>query len=219
MFVWKPALAGKKVKCKCGASINVPATAAAAKPAAPVSVPAAALPIEVMAFAPEPVVDAATTTATSHSSIPLAYQRGPTALEKEKALAAAAALVDPVRDLYAPIGILAVGFAIHLGYYIFRYHLGAGAIIPVGIGVVILTAIKAALLVGFAFVMAGPLGVSFGGIWSAVLKLAAIAVFTDGATAWVDFGVAKMSGGFGSGSVFGPGMIGFPIALGLYWGC
>ena len=119
---------------------------------------------------------------------------------------------------YAPLGILSAGFLLYIGYFISTFHLAAGAIAPVGVGVVILTGIKAALLVGFALVAAGPLGVSFGGLWSAVLKLAAIAVFADGVTAWADVGVGKISGGVGGGGIVTWGVIGWPVALGMYWG-
>jgi hypothetical protein len=63
-------------------------------------------------------------------------------------------------------------------------------------------------------VIAGPLGVSFGGIWTAALKLAAIAIFADGATTWVDALVGKFAGGHGAFD----GIISFPVALGIYWG-
>ena len=59
-------------------------------------------------------------------------------------------------------------------------------------------------------------GLAFGGIWTATLKLAAIAVFCDGVTTWVDAGVMKISGGFG-GNMMGYGVMSFPVALGLYW--
>jgi hypothetical protein len=253
-FSWKPELAGKRVKCKCGEKISVPAPVAgkvsASTPTVRKSIPApvkkpkvappsdpadldgllalaedadraaAALPIEVMEFPPEPVVELLpkSKAAKKNSNIPLGYQRGPSAREKSRAAEAAAALVDPVRDLYAPLAILGIGLALYIGYFIFKYHLGSGAIMPVGIGVVILTVIKAALLIGFALVAAGPLGVSFGEFKSAILKLAAIAVFTDGAIAWVDFGVGRIAGGTSGGGVFSWGVVGFPVALGMYWG-
>jgi hypothetical protein len=71
--------------------------------------------------------------------------------------------------------------------------------------------------VGFALLIAGPLGVGFGSLWSAVLKLAAIAVFTDGVTSWIDMLVSKLTGGTFGGGLFTYGMIAWPAALGMYW--
>jgi hypothetical protein len=245
-FAWKPLLAGKKVKCKCGTTIAVPAAAVSSASAAKPVVPApkkpvttkaadpddldglfaladdaeraaAAAPIEVREV-PIPVAPVKSAKKSGAAAIALGYQRGPTALERQKAMSAAAALVDPVRDWYAPSAILGAGFLLYLSYYAVRFHLGSGAIVPVGFGVLILTVFKAVMLVGIALLLATPLGVSFGGLWSAILKLAAIAVFTDGVTAWVDLGVVKISGGFGGGAIFGWGVIGYPVAIGLYWG-
>jgi hypothetical protein len=249
-FAWKPALAGKRVKCKCGETIAVKAAARSAtavkpatakKPAAPVvkkpvvsddpadldglfaladdaERAAAALPVEVREV-PLPVETIKATKAKPALMVPgrtnpLGYQRGPTKRDRDLA----SALTDPVRDIYAPSGILAAGFALYIGFFIYRFHLSSGALAPVGMGVVILTTIKAALLVGFALMMATPLGVGFGQLWHAVLKLAAIAVFVDGVTAWVDVAVTKVSGGVGGGGITTFGVIGWPVALGLYWG-
>ena len=61
--------------------------------------------------------------------------------------------------------------------------------------------------------VAGPLGVSFGGPATAALKLAALAVFTDGVITWVDAGTAKLAGGTGAFE----GLLSFPVALACYW--
>jgi hypothetical protein len=179
---------------------------------------AAEMPVEVrevdLTAAPAPVRRAKTTA----SGIPLAYRRGPSAVERQKAAAAVGALTDPVRDLYVPIGLLVTGFLLYTGFYGFNFHLGIDVLPVVGFGLLIITVFKTALLVGAALVMAGPLGVGFGQLWHAVLKLAAIAVVTDGVTAWVDAGIQHVSGGVGGGGAFGYGIIGWPVSLGLYWG-
>jgi hypothetical protein len=143
---------------------------------------------------------------------PLGYQRGPTRKEVERS----DAVIDVKRDIHAPVALLIVGFALYVAYYAIRYDLGGSGIAAVGAGLGIMTAVKAAILVGFAMVVAGPLGVSFGGIGTATLKLAAIAVFTDGVTTWVDAGVTAAGGGAFTGA-FGFSMISFPVALGVYW--
>jgi hypothetical protein len=258
-FAWKPELAGRRVKCKCGEKISVaaepaatregkPQKSASGKPSAVVpkkskaEVPsdpadldglmaladdadraAAAMPIEVMDIAPVAHIPIAATNAksarqTTGRPIPLGYHRGATAADRQRAQQLASALIDPVRDLYAPIGFLVVGLLLYFSYFIVRFHLPGAAIVPVGFGVLIVVALKTALLVGFALVVSGPLGVGFGSLWTAILKLAAIAVFTDGVIGWVDIGVGRLSGGVGSGGLIGWGMIGWPLAIGLYWG-
>ncbi len=214
-YSWKQELAGRRVKCKCGQVMTVPQTP-----------PGQEDPDELYDLAPagDDVQSAfsklrSTTAALPPSqpsvianAVPLAYQQGPTQRERERM--SSATLMDMKRDVHVPVALLIAGFALYVSYYAVRYNLGGGGLLAVGIGVGLLTAFKAALLVGFAFAVAGPLGVSFGGIWTAVLKLAAIAVFSDGVATWIDAGVAKMAGG--AGGMFS-GMMSFPIVLGIFW--
>jgi len=150
---------------------------------------------------------------TSATGIPLAYKRGLSRQERE----AGNAINDMTRDLYVPLALIAVGFAMYIGYYAVAFHLTGAGIAVVSMGLTALIAFKVVSLVGFAMVMAGPLGVGFGDFKSAILKLAAIAVFADGLICIIDALVRSFSGGFGGG-ILGFGIIGFPIALGLYWG-
>ncbi len=103
------------------------------------------------------------------------------------------------------------GLIIYVMYYAVHYHMGTAGIAATSFALGLLTSFKALMLIGFALVVAGPLGVSFGGIWTAILKLAAIAVFCDGCTVWVEAFVEKFSAGFGGA------MISFPVAIGIYW--
>ena len=105
---------------------------------------------------------------------------------------------------------------LYLGYYILRYNLGPAGILATSIGLSVMGLFECILLVGFALVMAGPLNVSFGGIGTAILKLAAIAVFCDGVNTWVDGALLKYAAGFGRG-IFGFGVMGVPVAAGVYW--
>ncbi len=57
---------------------------------------------------------------------------------------------------------------------------------------------------------------SSGDFRTAILKLAAIAVFNDGVITWVDAAVNRFAG-FGAGGLFGFGILGLPIAAGVYW--
>jgi hypothetical protein len=212
-YAWKPELAGKRVKCKCGHTIQVPAAqepppdedgmydlAPSEEPVKPKRSPAHPPPPGLSAPAP-----AAATSAIPYQAAPIRDR-----MSNEN-------LMDMNRDVYVPVALLAVGVILYLACFAFRFHLTGAGIVTVSVGLFILTAFKAALLVGFAMLLANPLGVSFGGIWTATLKLAAVAVFCDGVTAWVDFGVNKISNGtFGNG-IMGYGTMSFPVALGIYW--
>jgi hypothetical protein len=215
-YAWKAELAGKKVKCKCGTVIHVP------QPTAPKEEPddlydlapseETVKPKKRLPLAPA----AATATTTVHSSsAALAYEAGPTQRQKDRM--SRETLMDMNRDVYVPIGLLIAGILLYVGYYAMRYHLTAYGVGVISFGLIVLTAFKAALLVGFAMAVANPLGVSFGGIGTATLKLAAIAVFCDGITTWVDAFVIKISGGTFGGGIFGYGVMSFPVALGAYW--
>jgi len=87
----------------------------------------------------------------------------------------------------------------------------------VAVALSVLTVFKTALLVAAALLLAGPLGVGFGPLGQAVLKLAAVAVFTDGATAWVDGGLGHLAGHHSDGLI-GYGAFGWAVSVGLYWG-
>jgi hypothetical protein len=140
---------------------------------------------------------------------PLAYQRGPTERERERF--SSKTLVDIKRDLYVPLALIIAGMLLQVVFYLTRYQLSGTGIAVTTFGLSLITAFKAALLIGFALVTAGPLGVSFGGVWSCVLKLAALAAFSDGLTTWVEYGMDKLgAGGMGY-------MVSFPVALATYW--
>jgi hypothetical protein len=222
---WRKEIAGKRVRCKCGHVTTVPAQPPGDEPADEVDMydladlaadahRAAAnigpMIVDPAAFAPAPAAAAA----VSNSGIPLAYQRPPTGREKE--LASSGSHIDPRRDLQAPAVLLLIGALLYIGYYAFHYNLGAAGIIATSIGLTVMTIFETVPLIGFALVIAGPLGVSFGGFGTAIFKLAAVVVICDGITTCFDGLMSRYLGGFSSG-IFGFGVIGFPIALGIYW--
>ncbi len=223
---WRIELAGRRVRCKCGHVTTVPAQMPGSEAtdevdmydladlAADAHRATANLEptiVDPAAFAAAPAPAAAL---VSKSGIPLAYQRPQTAREKEHA--ASDSHIDPRRDLQAPAVLLLIGAALYIGYYAIHYKLGFGSIVATSIGLTIMTVFETVILVGFALVVASPLGVSFGGIGTAILKLAAIVVICDGITTCFDGLLSRYMGPFG-GSIFGFGAIGFPIALGIYW--
>src|SRR4051812_44414225 len=214
-YAWKPAIAGKRVKCKCGTVITVPATnpveqqepedlydlAPDEQPAAPKRAPV--IPPQVAAARA-----AAASSGASSAALPYA---GPT----QRDHMTNDVLMDMRRDVHVPIALLAAGAILYIGYYAMKYHLTGYGIAVTSVGLFVMTAFKAAALVGFALIVANPLGVSFGGLWTAVLKLAACAVFCDGVTTWVDAFVVKISGGTMGSGIMGYGVLSFPVALGM----
>lgn len=229
-FAWKPALAGKRAKCGCGEVLTIPEAAdpsieqdlydlapdkeaAAARPAVAASAPAGKrLPLAPKRPAAEAPSSGGYRAPATAGAPTLGYQRGPT--QKEKEIYSRETLVDMKRDIYAPSFLLVLGFALSIGYQVLGADNARQAAATGLVYVSMLTAIKAVMLMIFAFFMAGPLGVSFGGVGTAALKLAAMAVFCDGATAWIDAGVGKMTGTHGGAF---NGIISFPIALFIYW--
>jgi hypothetical protein len=125
-------------------------------------------------------------------------------------------LIDKTRDLYVPIGLLTVGVMLYVGYYAWKYEMSGSGILFTSMALGFLSLFKAGLMLGFAIFIADKVGVSFGGILTAALKLGAIAVFCDGVTTWVNGGVAKLAGPAFAGFA-GYGAVGFPIALAIYW--
>jgi hypothetical protein len=234
-YTWKPELAGKKAKCKCGAVMMIPADAPMAPEAdglydlAPDSAPKPkAKPKAPMApLAPRnagggrseslrPAMAAAAHGGGGGGGGPIpagvGYAPGPTQREKDRF--SKDTLFDQNRDLYVPIGIMVAGFILFIVGYSVRYHVYGAGIAGIAIGAGILTLISAVLLIGMALVIAGPMGVSFGGPASASLKLAAIAIFTDGVLTWLDIGILKLAG---QGGVMYGAIFQFFAAAGIFW--
>lgn len=230
-LTWKKEFVGRRIKCKfCGHAMAIPPQPLGAEPepervedelyalsdlANDARSAAAKLPPTIVQAVAPPIALPAAAGGASHPAIPLAYQRAPTARELERS--ASNVFIHKKRDIQVPIALLIIGAALYLSYYAIQYHVGALAILAIGIGLIIMAVLKTGILFGFALVIAGPLGVSFGGIGTALLKFAAVALFCDGITTWVDGLFAMWTGGIGGGGIFGFGVIGLPIALGVYW--
>jgi DNA-directed RNA polymerase subunit RPC12/RpoP len=229
-LTWKKDFVGRRIKCKfCGHSMAIPPHPLGAEPepepveeelyalsdlANDARSAAAKLPPTIVQAVASPIAMPAGA-GPSHPAIPLAYQRAPTA--RELARSSSDVFIHKKRDIQVPIALLIIGAALYLGYYAIHYHLGGLAILATGIGLIILAMLQTGILFGFALVIASPLGVSFGGIGTALLKFAAIALFCDGIVTWVDGLFATWTGGLGGGGILGFGAIQLPITLGVYW--
>jgi hypothetical protein len=230
-MTWKREFVGKRIKCKtCGQSMAIPAQPQGAEPEADGDLAdddlyalaedarSAAQNLEPTVVDPAefaPVAAAAIPAPSARSAIPLAYRRAPTAADAKRA--AEASHIDKNRDIKVPLALLTAGAILYLAYYGIHYGLGIVPLIAIGVGLVIMTVLETAVLFGFALAIAGPLGVNFGGIGTALLKFAAIAMFCDGITTWVDGLMSAWTGGLAGGGILGFGVIGLPIALAVYW--
>ena len=239
-FLWSEQLAGKKVRCKCGEAIRVPGGAQAGATATPASSPRLSPPSsrEAVGFEADDlyalVADAETAarrqTGTIRSLTPapvlpldiprpprfagpgssLNYQRGPT--QRDRGRAEADTLLDLTRDVYVPLGMLAVGMLLYVGYFASRYNVGAVGLVGVSFGACVVAAIQAAILFAFALLLSGALDVGFGNIWTAFLKFGGIVLLWDGLSIWLQLAISKTTGGLGAS------LLSWPAGLALYWG-
>jgi DNA-directed RNA polymerase subunit RPC12/RpoP len=232
-LTWKQEFVGRRIKCKyCAHSMAIPAYPIGAEPAAEsgddemyalsdlaqdARQAAESLPPTIVESIAQPAVVAAGGAApAARSAIPLAYRRGPTAGETKRA--AESSQIDKNRDIKVPLALMGVGAVLYISYYAIHYGLGPLQLVAIGIGLIVMTILETAVLFGFALAVAGPLSVNFGGIGTALLKMAAIALFCDGIATWVDGLFSTWAGGFGGG-LLGFGVMGLPVALVVYWCC
>jgi hypothetical protein len=178
---WKPQLAGKRAKCTCGAAITVPVNEPGDAPddlydvvETPRPAPAPATP-----YIPPVAQPAAAAPA------PLTYHRAADKSEKERDRFREDNLISPARDIYAPIAILVIGFFGLIAWA--SYETGGSTFAMVLASAIwgLTTLVKTVILIGMAFVYAPQLGIGFGDVKTAVLKFAAIIMFTDAADLWL----------------------------------
>lgn len=207
-YAYKPEYANKKVKCKCGAVITVPEMSAPVeddlydiveepKPAIPVAKPAPRVAI----------TNSAASAAAAKLSNPkvLNYKSGPTARQRERATQSV--FTDMTRDVYVPTGLIAVSFVAFVVFTLFFEDAGAAgvAIYTAAMGAVFF--VKTLLMIGAAFILAPILGVSFGPLWTAILKLAAVAMAPDILATIISDSIGAP----------GAGLLANSIALAFYW--
>jgi hypothetical protein len=189
-YRWKPELAGKKVKCKCGHVMFCPIAESRdeaedalydlAPEPAPQSVPSA-----------QPALSVAAVPAMVHSpanvrpapSATISYQRADVSRD-----AVDDYFPDRVKDLYAPLILIGVSTLIEVvAALISGARIGSRstavsgvasfpmAVMVVGVGMIVSTVI---MMIGI-LIAAKARGISFGPFWTAVLKLAAVAIAPD----------------------------------------
>jgi hypothetical protein len=95
-------------------------------------------------------------------------------------------LIAPMRDTYVPLGLAVAGFIGMILWAILGLDTTASEAVVVLFASGVTTAIKTAVLVGLALLIAPHAGLSLGTFWSALLKLAAIVIFSDAMLMWVE---------------------------------
>jgi hypothetical protein len=191
-YAWKPELANRKVKCKCGATMVVPDLSVKPKAAASdensddFSAYDFAEP-DPPKVAPKPAPLRASTpvmSGNSTSSKALSYERAPSAKQQE-VVDEDARYVRRTSVIYPSI-FMALGLLGMIGWTIYELQADLTGVGVITAFVVVKTTVKTALLVLGTIMVASSAGVSFGGFWSTVFKLAAMVIFADAVLMWVD---------------------------------
>jgi hypothetical protein len=187
---WSPAIAGKRGRCKCGATVQIPARleTPAESDTGDDLLSALEIPIRPIEqptqYAHQPVLAA-----------PLAY-----ATPAPRA-ASAAALPELAREFYIPAVVLVVGFGSILGWLAHHGRFVFAAVVIVMFLAGLLMIGKTVALSLFAWFLARNNGGSFGHPLGTILKIAGLVVTLDAATLWalsgmVATGAITRRGGF-----------------------
>lgn len=196
-YSWKPERAGKKAKCQCGNIITMPMRPPQPKEPEPVddldalSELAADANNAVVIPAPMRAVPAAVAASVAKPKT-LSYVTP--RVRDESGMVAHGRLHDPIRDLFAPVGLIITGAVGSLAYACLQTNLGVTGLAVVSVLTALLTVIKIGALFGAALMLAPLLGISFGLFWPAVLKFAGIIIFIDSAELWINV-ILRATGG------------------------
>jgi len=192
-YAWKPQLAGKKAKCKCGATITVPQALAPQRDAPDdlYDVVDTSPPATVVRQTVAPA--AATVAQPAGSALNYRGARAASDVDAPRDRFAYSEMTHPPRDLYIPLALGLIGLGGIIAWAI-RMGAGEGMLMTVVVAAHVATLIKTAVLIGLAFLFAPVAGVSFGDLRTAVLKFSAIVIFTDAIGLWFDE-LVEMAGG------------------------
>lgn len=188
----KPEVAGKRVKCKCGASFTAPKAPPPAEPdeqelydlvdAAPEKPKAAVAPLARAMPVARPAGVAPTGKALAYES------------KRKKDRFAADNLIEAKRDIYLPVGLFIVGMIALLVWAIMQAKADSTGVVLFSLLIAVKTFIKTAILIGLAFIVAPIGGLSFGSFWHAILKFAAMIVFADAVLVWTENWIDSLGG-------------------------
>jgi hypothetical protein len=185
-------MAGRKARCACGAVVVVPPapTLVAAQPR-PIPIEQQAVPVAAVALPAPPLKRAR------------ALKLGYVSARRKPRHEDVSILISPMRDTYVPLGLVITGFIAMVLWALLALDTTPSRAVVVLFASGVTTAIKTAVLVGLALVIAPHAGLSLGSFWSALLKLAAIVIFSDAMLMWVEEWMASIgalpSGGYRRG--------------------
>jgi hypothetical protein len=180
-FTWKPQYTGRKVSCGCGRVFEATRGFEAAQMQGDsYDVAADEPPVAAsVARASAPVV-----ASPRHMPITAVYPQRkrvtPARIDTDDDANLDPEAANPFMNIYFPWALLIVAAGAQLGW---SMHVSHGSIVGAMILVVIKIHLAALVTLGAAFVAASLLGVNFGTIKRASVKLAAIAIFCDTAAA------------------------------------
>ena len=217
-LTWKPELAGKRGKCKCGQMIQVPAQPEA-EPVedGPLDLDALAADAErATANLPPTIVEVAAPPAPSKVKSAKKSTVAPTGAAKAALVDPSAAHFDKVRDLIMPIALVVVGITLHTSFYMVHYTLASSSMASVTFGLGLMELIEGVVIAAIALGLAASFGIHFGPLKTSWYKLISVTFFCGGVSVWVTDGIAKFTGGFTRG-VFGYTLVGLPTSLVIYW--
>lgn len=185
---WSPAIAGKRGRCKCGATVQVPNAIEPPVEAEDDLLSALEKPIK-------PVVEPDAYANVPPQAPTLSYERP--APQRESAETSR----ELLREIYIPVGVVILGYAGTLAWVGYHGRLVFAAVATTVILASLLMVIKTVALSLFALYLARNSGGSFGHPVGTVLKIAGLVVSLDAATLWaisamVVLGAITPRGGF-----------------------
>ena len=219
-YPWKPELSHKRALCKCGTKITVPDLSQQSDEPPPLpddgildfveSAPEiASTRVAALRSAAMPAVATAAAVAPKARAAPvLGYRQGPTRRETKRASEQFSTMHDMTRDVYVPTGLIVGAFLAYFAWLMFHGTATSGASLGFyGAIMVVIFAAKTVCMIAGAFVVASLASVSFGPFWTAILKLAAVAIAPDIFATIVEEAIGSPGAGLLAGS----------LALGFYW--
>lgn len=199
----KPEVAGKKVKCKCGSAFTAPELPAPTEPDEQELYDL----VDAASEKPKAAVLSASQASPLARAMPVARPAGVTNAPAGKSLAYeskrkkdrfdADNLIDTKRDIYLPAGLFIVGMLGLLAWAIVQAKADSTGVAIFSVLIAVKTFIKTAILIGLAFIVAPIGGLSFGSLWHAILKFAAMIVFADAVLMWMEDWIDSLGGSSG----------------------
>jgi hypothetical protein len=110
----------------------------------------------------------------------LGYKSGPSQRDRNRAQERMGSITSLKHDVYLPTGLIVGSFAAYFAWLLIHGNANSTDSLAIyGLIMIALFAVKTVCMIGGAFVVASLASVSFGPFWTAILKLAAVAIAPD----------------------------------------